>query len=125
MRAPASPSRWSDLRVDGDRPSARRGRDRIVRVFAGDRLEDRDRILHRARHRPGDVGEQAQRHHAGAAGQAHRGADAGERLVGRGPRIELPVSLPSPMAPKLAATAAAVPPLDPAVTRSSAYGLRE
>ena len=39
-----------------------------------------------------------------------------------GPRIELPVSLPSPAAPKLAATAAAVPPLDPAVTRSSAYG---
>src|SRR5262249_56846934 len=39
-----------------------------------------------------------------------------------GPRIELPVSLPRPTAPKLAATAAAVPPLDPAVTRSSAYG---
>ena len=39
-----------------------------------------------------------------------------------GPRIELPVSEPSPTAPKLAATAAAVPPLDPAVTRSSAYG---
>src|SRR6185369_3107285 len=41
-----------------------------------------------------------------------------------GPRIELPVSLPRPIAPILAATAAAVPPLDPAVTRSSAYGLR-
>src|SRR5438093_8932223 len=41
-----------------------------------------------------------------------------------GPRIELPVSLPRPTAPKLAATAAAVPPLDPAVTRLSAYGLR-
>ena len=39
-----------------------------------------------------------------------------------GPRIELPVSLPRPTAPKFAATAAAVPPLDPAVTRSSAYG---
>ena len=39
-----------------------------------------------------------------------------------GPRIELPVSVPSPTSPKLAATAAAVPPLDPAVTRSSAYG---
>ena len=39
-----------------------------------------------------------------------------------GPRMELPVSLPSPTAPKLAATAAAVPPLEPAVTRSSAYG---
>ncbi len=37
-----------------------------------------------------------------------------------GPRMELPVSLPRPAAPKLAATAAAVPPLDPAVTRSSA-----
>jgi hypothetical protein len=37
-----------------------------------------------------------------------------------GPRIELPVSVPSPTAPKLDATAAAVPPLDPAVTRSSA-----
>jgi hypothetical protein len=41
-----------------------------------------------------------------------------------GPRIELPVSVPRPMAPKFAATAAAVPPLDPAVTRSSANGLR-
>ncbi len=37
-----------------------------------------------------------------------------------GPRIELPVSLPSPTAPKLAAMAAAVPPLEPAVTRSRA-----
>ena len=41
-----------------------------------------------------------------------------------GPRIELPVSLPRPTAPKLAAIAAAVPPLEPAGTRSSAYGLR-
>ena len=32
-----------------------------------------------------------------------------------GPRIELPVSVPNPTAPKLAAIAAAVPPLDPAV----------
>ena len=39
-----------------------------------------------------------------------------------GPRMELPVSLPSPTRPKLAATPAAVPPLDPAVERSSAYG---
>src|SRR5262249_11222247 len=31
-----------------------------------------------------------------------------------GPRIELPVSVPRPTAPKLAATAAAVPPLEPA-----------
>jgi hypothetical protein len=37
-----------------------------------------------------------------------------------GPRIEFPVSVPSPAAPKLAATAAAVPPLEPAGTRSSA-----
>ena len=37
-----------------------------------------------------------------------------------GPRIELPVSVPSPTAPKLAATAAAVPPLEPAVTRFGA-----
>src|SRR5437667_86350 len=41
-----------------------------------------------------------------------------------GPRIELPVSLPRPTAARFAATAAAVPPLDPAGTRSSAYGLR-
>ena len=41
-----------------------------------------------------------------------------------GPRMELPVSVPRPTAPKLAATAAAVPPLEPAGTRSSAYGLR-
>ena len=31
--------------------------------------------------------------------------------------MELPVSEPSPTAPKLAATAAPVPPLEPAVTR--------
>lgn len=37
-----------------------------------------------------------------------------------GPRIEFPVSVPSPTAPKLAATAAAVPPLEPAGTRSRA-----
>ena len=37
-----------------------------------------------------------------------------------GPRMELPVSVPSPTAPKLAATAAAVPPLEPAGTRSRA-----
>jgi hypothetical protein len=37
-----------------------------------------------------------------------------------GPRIELPVSDPSPISPKFDAIAAAVPPLDPAVTRSSA-----
>jgi hypothetical protein len=40
-----------------------------------------------------------------------------------GPRIELPVSEPSPTVPKLAETAAAVPPLEPAGTRFSAYGL--
>jgi hypothetical protein len=39
-----------------------------------------------------------------------------------GPRMELPVSVPSPTSPRLAATEAAVPPLEPAVTRSSAYG---
>src|SRR5882672_726155 len=39
-----------------------------------------------------------------------------------GPRIELPVSEPRPTRPKLEATAAAVPPLEPAGTRSSAYG---
>ncbi len=37
-----------------------------------------------------------------------------------GPRIELPVSLPRPMSPKLAATPEAVPPLEPAGTRSRA-----
>src|SRR5215510_1638294 len=41
-----------------------------------------------------------------------------------GPRMELPVSLPRPMAPKFDATAAAVPPLDPAGTRFISYGLR-
>ena len=46
------------------------------------------------------------------------------RLCDDGPRIELPVSVPRPTAPRLAATAAAVPPLLPAVTRPSAYGLR-
>src|SRR5262249_54039982 len=41
-----------------------------------------------------------------------------------GPRIELPVSVPRPTAPKLAATAAAVPPPEPARAGSGAAGLR-
>src|SRR5476649_1369697 len=36
--------------------------------------------------------------------------------------MESPVSLPNPTSPKLAAIAAAVPPLEPAVARSRAYG---
>src|SRR5690606_22029319 len=40
-----------------------------------------------------------------------------------GPRIELPVSVPSPTVPRFAATATAVPPLEPAGTRFRAYGL--
>jgi hypothetical protein len=35
------------------------------------------------------------------------------------------VSLPSPIRPRFAATAAAVPPLEPAVTRSNEYGFLE
>ncbi len=46
------------------------------------------------------------------------------RLCDDGPRIEFPVSVPNPTAPMLDATAAAVPPLDPAGTRFSAYGFR-
>src|SRR5579872_2550622 len=41
-----------------------------------------------------------------------------------GPRIELPVSVPRPTAPRLSETAAAVPPEEPAVTRERSYGLR-
>ena len=37
-------------------------------------------------------------------------------LCDEGPRIEFPVSVPKPTAPRFAATAAAVPPLDPAGT---------
>ncbi len=44
-------------------------------------------------------------------------ADAGDR-------IDWPVSLPVPRMPKLAAMAAAVPPLDPPGVRSTSYGLR-
>ena len=56
---------------------------RIVRIGPGDHLQHGDRILERARHRAGDVGEQVERHDARAAGQAHRRADAGERLMRR------------------------------------------
>ena len=42
-----------------------------------------DGVFHGARHRPGDVGEQAQRHHARPAGQPHRRANADQRLVRR------------------------------------------
>ena len=41
------------------------------------------RILERARHRAGDVREQVERDDAGAAREAHRRTDAGERLVRR------------------------------------------
>src|SRR3954466_15655776 len=43
-------------------------------------------------------------------------------LCADGPRMELPVSLPSPLSPSFEATAAAVPPLEPAVPRSRAGG---
>src|SRR5689334_5121351 len=43
-------------------------------------------------------------------------------LCDDGPRMELPVSDPNPTRPKFDATAAAVPPLDPAGTRSRPYG---
>ena len=46
------------------------------------------------------------------------------QLCEDGPLIELPVSVPRPTVPKLAATAAAVPPLEPAGTRSRSYGFR-
>ena len=123
MRAPRRPSRTSDRGVVRDRPPMARGGCRIVRILADDDLEDRDGVRDRARHRPGDVGEQAERDHAGPARQPHRriGCRRARRAT-KGPRIELPVSLPRPTAPKFAAIAAAVPPLDPAVTRSSAYG---
>src|SRR5260221_13863515 len=40
-----------------------------------------------------------------------------------GPRIELPVSVPRPTAPELAANAAAVPPLEPAGAGSGGVGV--
>ncbi len=45
-------------------------------------------------------------------------------LCDEGPRIELPVSVPSPTTPRFADIAAAVPPLDPAGTLVRSYGLR-
>ena len=41
-------------------------------------------------------------------------------LCDEGPRMEFPVSVPNPTSPRFADTVAAVPPLEPAVTRSSA-----
>ena len=41
-----------------------------------------------------------------------------------GPRIDPPVSVPSPTAAKAAAIAAPVPPLDPAGVRRRSYGFR-
>ena len=57
--------------------------DGIVGIGPGDHLQHRDGILERARHRAGDVGQQIERYDARAAGEAHRRADAGERLVRR------------------------------------------
>ena len=62
----------------------RRCRDGIGGIAADDRLKHRDGVLDGARHRPGDVGEQVQRHHARPARQPHRRPDADQRLVRRG-----------------------------------------
>ena len=84
MRAPLRPSRCERLarRSGIGRPwlAAVAG---IVGILADDGLEHRDGVGDGARHRSGDVGEQAQRHDARAAGQPHRRSDADERLVRR------------------------------------------
>ena len=58
-----------------------RDRDGVVGIGTGDHLQHRDRVLERARHRSGDIRQEAERDDARTAGQAHRRADAGERLV--------------------------------------------
>jgi len=71
------------LRVARDGAAVGRGRGRIVGILAGDHLENGDCIGNGARHRSRDVGEQAQRHDAGAAGQPHRRTNTHERLMRR------------------------------------------
>ena len=59
----------------------RGGGHRIGGIAADDDLEDRDGVFDGARHRPGDVREQVERHHARPARQSHRRSNADQRLV--------------------------------------------
>ncbi len=94
MRRSFRPSFWSDAQVVRDRRGMSAGAEvarcrctgdghRIVGVRTGNHLQHGDGIFERARHRAGDVREQVERDHARTAGEAHRRADAGERLMRR------------------------------------------
>ena len=76
---PVAAHRRGVVRVD---LSAAGGGGRIVRILAGNHLQDGDGVRHRPRHRARDVRAEVQRHHAGAAHEAHRRAQADERLMG-------------------------------------------
>ena len=117
-----SPSRSSDCRVVAARLLAARARDGVVWVLAGDHLEDAT-----ASATVRAIGPAMSASRLSGTTPARLVSPIVERMptsawCDDGPRMELPVSVPSPTSPKLAATAAAVPPLEPAVTRSSAYG---
>jgi len=69
------------------------------------------------------LGERDRQDAVGAVEPPRRG-DADEVVVLAGLRIETPVSVASPASARLAATATAVPALDPPGTRSGSYALR-
>ena len=81
MRAPFRPSRTSDGGVVLRQMRRRRCGHRIGGIAADDHLKHGDGVFNGPRHRPGDVGEQVERHHARPARQSHRRSNADERLV--------------------------------------------
>jgi len=97
-------------------------RDRVSRLRSDDHVEDARRIFALAGHRTSDIGEYAQRKLPERLVKPIVGRKPTSAWCEEGPRIKLPVSVPKPTNPELAATATAVPPLDPALTRSRAYG---
>ena len=82
-------------------------------IGAGDQIERERDVAHRLRHRPDGIVVGIERHHAGAAGQPARRPDGRER--GKAGRIRQRVAGVGAEAERarLAATAVALPPLEP------------
>ncbi len=78
----------------------RRRRHRVVRIGAHNHLEHPRRVFHSPRHRPGDIRQQTQRHHSGAAGESHGRPDPHQRLVRRGAANRIARIAPKPHQPQ-------------------------
>ncbi len=83
MTAPFQPVPVQRPAVIGDGASLRRRGGGVSGIFTHDYLKHFHGVFHGAGDRPGDIGAHIQRKDAGAAGEPHRGTDAGERLMRR------------------------------------------